>query len=56
MGISQTNLAKMLGISTRTVAMYERGHRDNGRSVAVPKTVELACAAITDGIRDYPEK
>ena len=44
----------MLGLSTGTIELYKRGtRRDDGRAVVIPKTVELACAALALGIRKY---
>jgi hypothetical protein len=46
--------AGMLGLSTGTIELYKRGtRRDDGRAVVIPKTVELACAALALGIRKY---
>lgn len=54
MGYSQGEAAKTLGISKGSVELYEAGkRRDDGRPVVIPKTVELACAAIALGIKDY---
>ena len=54
MGISQTKAADFLGVSPRTIFLWETGHRGaDRRPVLVPKTVELACAALAQGVRDY---
>lgn len=47
MGWSQDQAGKHLGLSKRTVQLYEKGRQP------VPKTVELACEALTRGIREY---
>jgi hypothetical protein len=44
--------ADALGLKRRMVRYYEKGER-NGEKVAVPKTVRLACYALTTGIADY---
>lgn len=54
MGLSQSAAAAALGLSLGSIQLYERGtRRDDNRPVTVPKTVELACAAIALGIRSY---
>ena len=50
--LPQREAADLLGISRNTVALYEIGERD-GHPVVIPKTVELACAAVALGIRQY---
>jgi transcriptional regulator with XRE-family HTH domain len=47
MGWSQARAAEHLGISKRTVQLYESGEQQ------VPKAVELACEALTRGVREY---
>ncbi|MBX3537324.1 MAG: helix-turn-helix domain-containing protein [Chelatococcus sp.] len=52
--LSQPEAAAVLGISPGSVFNYEKGARsEDGRPVLIPKTVELACAAVALGIRDY---
>jgi Predicted transcriptional regulators len=54
MGLSQIAAAEALGLSRGSINLYERGsRREDGRPVVVPKTVELACAALTMGVRSY---
>ncbi len=54
MGFSQSRAAEALGISRSSVINYEAGeHRGDGRPAPIPKTVELACAAIAAGITAY---
>ena len=36
----------------RVVQYYEKGERD-GKSIDIPKTVRLACYALTQGTEDY---
>lgn len=52
MAWSQQEAADALGVSRNTVFLFERGERE-GRPVEIPKTVELACAALALGIRSY---
>lgn len=54
MKLSQAKAAECLGISVGSVQLYELGHRrEDGRAVEIPKTVELACAAVALGITSY---
>ena len=54
MGWSRREAAEALGISQGSVELYELGHRrDNGNPMPVPKAIELACAALAQGIRSY---
>ncbi|WP_306149118.1 MULTISPECIES: helix-turn-helix transcriptional regulator [unclassified Roseibium] len=52
---SQAKAADALGVSQESVALYERGSRrgSDPRPVIIPRTVELACAAIAAGITGY---
>lgn len=52
LGLKQKDAADMLGLKKRVIQYYERGSRD-GKTVEIPKTVELACYAITKGIGGY---
>ena len=52
MRLSQKAAGEALGVSQRMVAYYEAGERQSG-PVAVPRAVELACAALALGIRSY---
>jgi transcriptional regulator with XRE-family HTH domain len=52
MGLRQKEAADRLGLKKRVIQYYERGHRD-GNKVEVPKTVELACYALTRGVEAY---
>ena len=54
MGYSRASAAKALGLGVQTVANYELGYRsDVNRPVPIPKSVELACAALAAGIKKY---
>ena len=55
--MSQKDAADALGLKRRVVQYYEKGER-NGDPVKIPRTVRLACFAITNGVADYhgPEK
>jgi transcriptional regulator with XRE-family HTH domain len=54
MGLSQQSAADALGLSKGSIELYERGsRREDGRPVEIPKAVELACAALSRGIRQY---
>ena len=52
LGLSQKQAAEALGLKRRVVQYYEKGERD-GEPVAIPKTVRLACFALTEGCEDY---
>jgi transcriptional regulator with XRE-family HTH domain len=55
-GLSQTKAAQKLGLKLRTVQYYEKGER-RGEKISIPKTVELACFAISCGVEkvDFTE-
>lgn len=50
--LSQQEAANVLGLKRRVVQYYEKGERD-GEPVEIPKSVRLACYAITVGVYDY---
>lgn len=52
MRLSQKEAASALGLKRRVVQYYEKGER-NGDKVEVPKSVRLACFALTEGVVDY---
>lgn len=52
MGLRQKEAADRLGLKKRVIQYYERGSRD-GRTIEIPKSVELACYALTVGITAY---
>ncbi|MTI09511.1 helix-turn-helix domain-containing protein [Curvivirga aplysinae] len=51
LGFNQTKAAKKLGVKLRTVQYYEKGER-KGKQVEIPKSVSLACFAVSCGIAD----
>lgn len=53
--LSQKDAADALGLKTRMIQYYENGERD-GKKVKVPKTVRLACFALSRGVADYDGK
>ncbi len=53
MGYSQREAGEALGLSVGSVQNYEAGERREGRPVIIPKTVELACAALALGVSEY---
>lgn len=57
LSLSQKEAAEALGLKRRVVQYYEKGER-GGEKVKIPKTVRLACAALSQGLSDYhgPEK
>jgi transcriptional regulator with XRE-family HTH domain len=56
--MSQKDAADALGLKRRVVQYYEKGERSGGKPVKIPRTVRLACYAITTGVEDYdgPDK
>jgi predicted transcriptional regulator len=50
--LSQQEAADVLGLKRRVVQYYEKGERD-GEPVEIPKSVRLACYAISTGVYDY---
>ena len=52
MGLKQKEAADLLGLKKRMIQYYEKGKRD-GKSVSIPKSVRLACYALSIGIDDY---
>ncbi len=51
-GLKQKEAAEKLGLKKRMIQYYETGKRD-GKKVAIPKAVALACYAVTCGISDF---
>lgn len=51
-GFTQAQAAEALGVSVGSIALYEAGHRQDGkpRAVAIPKAIALACAALAAGL------
>jgi transcriptional regulator with XRE-family HTH domain len=55
-GLSQQGAADALGLSKSSIELYERGsRRAEERPVVIPRTVELACAALARGITGYSD-
>ena len=52
LGLKQKDAADRLGLKKRVIQYYEKGERD-GKPVEIPKTVRLACYALSQGIDDY---
>jgi transcriptional regulator with XRE-family HTH domain len=50
--LSQKEAADALGLKRRVVQYYEKGKRD-GDPVKIPRSVRLACYAISMGVTDY---
>ncbi|HAT84490.1 helix-turn-helix domain-containing protein [Cohaesibacter gelatinilyticus] len=55
LGLKQKDAADLLGLKKRMIQYYEKGARD-GKTVTIPKSVRLACYAISIGISDYDGK
>ena len=52
MSLKQKDAADLLGLKKRMIQYYEKGARD-GKAVSIPKSVRLACYALSIGIGDY---
>ena len=52
LGWKQKDAAEKLGLKKRVIQYYEKGDRD-GKPVEIPRTVELACLAVTLGYTSY---
>jgi len=50
--LSQKDAATALGLKRRMIQYYEKGERD-GEMVVIPKSVRLACFAISEGVDDF---
>lgn len=50
--LSQKDAAHVLGLKRRMIQYYEKGERD-GEKVKIPRSVRLACYAISVGVADY---
>lgn len=50
--LSQKDAAHILGLKRRMIQYYEKGERD-GEKVKIPRSVRLACYAISSGVSDY---
>ena len=52
LGLKQKEAADRLGLKKRVIQYYEKGRRD-GKTIAIPKTVELACYALSNGVGGF---
>jgi transcriptional regulator with XRE-family HTH domain len=52
LGFKQKDAAERLGLKKRIIQYYETGQRD-GKKVKIPKSVRLACYALSQGIDDF---
>ena len=52
LGLKQKDAADRLGLKKRMIQYYEKGDRD-GRPVEIPRSVRLACFAISQGVHDF---
>ncbi|WP_346909372.1 helix-turn-helix transcriptional regulator [uncultured Roseibium sp.] len=52
LGLKQKEAADQLGLKKRMIQYYEKGNRD-GRPVEIPKSIRLACYALSEGIVDF---
>lgn len=52
LGLKQKDAAERLGLKKRMIQYYEKGNRD-GRPVEIPKSIRLACYALSEGIGDF---
>ncbi|MDQ0314079.1 helix-turn-helix domain-containing protein [Amorphus orientalis] len=55
LGLKQKEAADRLGLKKRMIQYYEKGNRD-GKAVKIPKTVRLACYALSHRILDFDGK
>jgi len=56
MNLTQQQAAEALGVNNRSIVNYERGARyEDGRAVIIPRSIALACAAITAGLEPEGE-
>ncbi len=51
-GLKQKEAAEKLGLKKRMIQYYETGKRD-GKKVAIPKAVALACFAVSQGVAGF---
>jgi transcriptional regulator with XRE-family HTH domain len=52
LGFKQKDAAERLGLKKRIIQYYETGQRD-GKNVKIPKSVRLACYALSQGVDDF---
>ncbi len=51
-GMKQKEAAEKLGLKKRMIQYYETGKRD-GKHVAIPRAVSLACYALSQGVKSF---
>jgi len=57
MGYTQQQAADALGLYRLTIINYERGTRpENNLEVKIPRSIDLACAAIAAGLKPLSEQ
>ncbi|GAA0568715.1 helix-turn-helix transcriptional regulator [Caenispirillum bisanense] len=52
LNLSQKDAAAALGLKHRIVQYYEKGERD-GKPIRIPRSVRLACWALSQGVVDF---
>ena len=52
LGLKQKEAAEKLGLKKRMIQYYETGRRGS-KKVVIPKTVELACYALSIGVESF---
>lgn len=52
LGLKQKEAAERLGLKKRMIQYYETGVRD-GKGVKIPRSVRLACYALSQGVEDF---
>jgi DNA-binding XRE family transcriptional regulator len=52
LGLKQKEAAEKLGLKKRMIQYYETGKRGS-KKVVIPKTVELACFALSEGVEAF---
>ncbi len=55
MGLKQKEAAVLLGLKKRVIQYYEKGKRD-GKKVEIPKSIQLACYALSRGVSAFDGK
>jgi transcriptional regulator with XRE-family HTH domain len=50
--LKQKDAATLLGLKKRMIQYYEKGERE-GKDVVIPRSVRLACYALSKGIVDF---
>ncbi len=50
--LKQKEAADLLGLKKRVIQYYETGVRD-GKELDIPRSIRLACYALSQGVRDF---